>query len=82
MTPSAGMRRAFSSVLRLFVRSHRRRNERGRTVVERRDAGRTRRVNRANKGGRVEMGLKICKDEQRVFFFEVMKGRPGKELES
>ena len=43
----------------------------------------TRRVNRANKGGRVEMRLKICKDEERGFFFELMKeSLLAKELES
>lgn len=31
-------------------------------------AEKTWRVNRANKGGRVEMGLKICKEGEKVFF--------------
>lgn len=45
-------------------------------------AEKTWRVNRANKGGRVEMGLKICKEGERVFFYELMKGSQGKKVES
>lgn len=47
----------------------RKRERKRETYASYTQAEKTWRVNRANKRGRVEMGLKICKEGERVFFF-------------